>query len=291
MFLLIPCYQGLHSVPMKPWHVVLIALVLSLAIPAIYYAQLASESRSQIELMKTLEERGVNYMATHPPETKHPGTIFGLEYPADEVYEIWGQHRPDWGIISGWKCNDNDLALVSKLKNLERLYVSGTGLTDRGFEKLPGSALLNKLQVWSTSITDEGVKHFLKFPALVSLDLQSNNIGDPAISYIVQMDNLETLNLQETNVTEAGVKRLAELKSLKHLRLYDTPVGDGAFVDFDKLNQLETLEIGETKITDAGVDDLVKLKSLEHLSVYDCDISDAALARLKKELPNCEVDR
>ena len=63
---------------------------------------------------------------------------------------------------------DKGLKEVSKLPQLQRLYLNGTPITDASLKALAGLPQLTALNLWRTKITDAGLMELAKFPRLRS---------------------------------------------------------------------------------------------------------------------------
>ena len=167
--------------------------------------------------------------------------------------------------ISGTQVTDASLKEVAKLQNLERLHLSGTQITDEGLKEV---AKLQKLIVLSlaTKITDEGLVDVAKLQKLTLLNLSRTQVTDAGLKDVAKLQKLTDLILSRTQITDAGLKDVAKLKQLERLSLTDTQITDEGLVDVAKLQNLKSLILNRTKITKAGV------------------------AKLKKALPNCQID-
>ncbi len=73
----------------------------------------------------------------------------------------------------GANMDDDGLAYVGKLADLEELYLSNTEVTDRGLAQLKNLKHLKTLVLSNTQITDEGLKHLGGLTNLRRLDLDN----------------------------------------------------------------------------------------------------------------------
>jgi Leucine Rich Repeat (LRR) protein len=92
---------------------------------------------------------------------------------------------------------DDDLAILAGLSNLERLSLNRTRIGDDALRHLEGLQSLKILQLVDTDITDEGIEH------------------------LTNLTQLETLDLWRTQVTNEGLKPLRSLPNLRQLRRPD----------------------------------------------------------------------
>jgi hypothetical protein len=88
---------------------------------------------------------------------------------------------------------DLDAAQLGRLEWIERLYLTGPGVTDQHLAHIEG---MTKLR---------------------GLDLEGSQVSDEGLRYLLRMKSLEAVNFKGTRVTDAGVERLKlALPGLKH---------------------------------------------------------------------------
>lgn len=83
------------------------------------------------------------------------------------------------------RADDQWLAHVARLEDLESLGLSGTG------------------------VTDEGVSRLGRLPRLRELDLSGTRVSDAAIPALLRLPALESLSVLSTGISEEGRRRLA----------------------------------------------------------------------------------
>jgi hypothetical protein len=71
--------------------------------------------------------------------------------------------------------------------------------------ELGGLKNLCKLNLASTLVTDTGLVHLARLPALQELNLSGNEITDAGLVHLRGMHQLRHLNLDRTNVSDEGV--------------------------------------------------------------------------------------
>ncbi|MGI8981417.1 MAG: hypothetical protein ACR2FY_19495 [Pirellulaceae bacterium] len=113
-------------------------------------------------------------------------------------FEFSGNRRAsgkNWHFLSGWQqlrflsfhdslFDDDDVRTLPALKNLKKLRVSETIISNAGLERI---SLLTSLE---------------------SLDLSSTQVTDKGLVHLRRLVNLKELSLKNTNVTDKGVKEL-----------------------------------------------------------------------------------
>jgi len=133
---------------------------------------------------------------------------------------------------TGLAIRDADLAHVSALPKLEKLYLYETPISDAGLVHLRGLTRLQLLGLSKTRITDAGLV----------------NLRD--------LTQLQVLWLGQTAITDAGLADLAPLTQLRRLNLGHTSIGDAGLQHLHKLSQLRTLDLTGTTVSEEGVQKL-----------------------------------
>ncbi|MBY0546450.1 MAG: hypothetical protein K2W95_04120 [Candidatus Obscuribacterales bacterium] len=104
---------------------------------------------------------------------------------------------------------NSTLTKLACLPDLQRLNLTGTGVSSDGLEILRWLAKLRSLQLRSTLTHDYGVRHLMQC-ALQELDLRDTGVTDAGIPYLSAMKRLRKLDLRETNVSAQGIVRLRQ---------------------------------------------------------------------------------
>jgi hypothetical protein len=161
---------------------------------------------------------------------------------------------------------DHDLAALAPGRQLQKLVLGHTQVTNNGLLKLGDQTQLSWLDLTNTKVTEEGLAGLGRWVSLRQLSLEGTRITDQLVSQLTQLPALEELDLSGTAITDAGVKQLAKLTKLKVLWLTGTQVTDTCLGDLEKLQALTILKLDQTKV------------------------SPAAWQRLQQRLPNLESD-
>ena len=187
------------------------------------------------------------------------------------------------------KFGDQDLYLLGSIKNLTRLLLDHTALTEDGLKELKGlknldslylgdiettevgmkaiAGLENLTSFGGTKITNAGLKEIKRFKKLTNLSLINTAITDDGLKEIRELKQLTALYLSKTMITDAGLKEIADLNQLIELFLTDTQVTDVGLQEISKLSRLRQLDLSGTRITDAGLKELARLKGLDWVSL------------------------
>jgi internalin A len=168
---------------------------------------------------------------------------------ARSIEALGGQvvRGPDGNIVEvslarTWASN-NDIERVIEIKDLKRLDLSFTYVSDAGIERLQQLQQLEELTLDATEA-----------------------ITDAAASYLRANKHLRKLVLRGTDITDVGMPYLAALNGLKSLDLSHTMVGDVGLESLPALSELEELDLGGTRITGINLNFLKLLPKLKKLS-------------------------
>ncbi len=145
--------------------------------------------------------------------------------------------------LSGVKVNDEDLLILTELRELKELAISGQ--TQKSPPRSDGK------------ITDKGLQA------------------------IGRLSKLESLNLCGNRIADAGLKELRELKELRRLDLSLTAVTDDGLQAPRLLENLEYLRVWDVKVTDVGLNHLQEIKSLKQVLLAHAEVTASGLRRAK----------
>lgn len=149
----------------------------------------------------------------------------------------------------------SDLSPLAKLSQLERLNAAKNQISD--LSPLANLPSLRQLIASDNSISD--LTPLAGLGSLTTIEIADNQVSD--ILALSALENLSTLNLSRNSITD--IKALKTLSSLTMLDLSDNPVSD--------------------------VSPLSGLKGLLELNLSGTKVSNEDIAKLKKELPGCQI--
>ena len=220
--------------------------------------------------------------------------------------------------LQGKQINDAVLAQVIKLTSLRELSLTRTQITDAGLIRLQELTELRKLLLWGNQkmtgaglspvsrlkrlidfsvfcpapgISDVDLVHLKSLTNLEKLSLFGNPITDAGLKHLEELTSLTQLQLANTRVTGTGLAYLRNLDSLATLTLTNTAATDQGLTHLKELNGLKQIYIYGTQITDEGLSHLSKLSRLTVIGIGNRFITDEGVAKLKSDLPNCDVRR
>jgi Leucine-rich repeat (LRR) protein len=185
---------------------------------------------------------------------------------------------------------DEGFEHLKKLRNLKRLYLNGTAVTNKGLAHVKDMPQLNDLGLWKTKITDDGLMHLKLLKNLTALVLSETAITDVGLPHLRNLTSLRHLDLQGTKITNDGLVNLRNLTDLENLFLYGTDISDNGLEHLSVLTNLELLSLSNTDITDEGLTHLSQLKRLVELKLKGTTLSKQAVDELQETLPDCKIE-
>ena len=219
---------------------------------------------------------------------------------------------------------DGVLSVVKNWRNLRRINVRGTTVTDAGVAHLVGHPSLESIDVGFSLFTDNGFEHLAAIPNLKEIAVGGNKVTDVGLNSLRLMPNLVAVDLsgsQRTDsglwaatITDRGLETLAVLTRLERLNLRNSKISDVGFAKLSSL-PLRDLNLAETQLSATGLAALPALSKLERLSLWKCKrveddaiesiaglkqlrwldvkgtkLTAAGIARLRASLPQCRVE-
>ena len=146
------------------------------------------------------------------------------------------------------------------------ISLARTWAADNILERIAEAKDLLRLDLSFTYVTDRGIERLQQLPKLEELTLDTAEfITDAAMSYLRKNRGLKKLVLRGTDVTDVSMPYLAELGNLRSLDLSQTMLGDGGLESLPALAQLEELNLGGTRISGINLNFLKLLPKLKRL--------------------------
>lgn len=185
------------------------------------------------------------------------------------------------------------LKALSKLKSLSLRYCGR--VTDTGLAVLKDLKNLESLTLYGlTSITSAGVANLKGHAKLKSLTLRScNRVSATCTKTIATIKSLQSLNLVQSNwVTSTSLKDLKPLQELRELDLsYCSRITSSGVRYLRDLKKLETISLKScTQISNIGLNYLSTMKHLREVDVNGVRVtSSTALRSLRTSLPEARV--
>lgn len=209
----------------------------------------------------------------------------------------------DLNLYYAEQITDQGMSAIKGWKNLKRLNLRGTRISDGTLAIAGALTGLESLDVAYTEITDNGLDALVQLTRLKELSLGRSNLGSNALEVLRLLTTLEYLDLggphpgggrkRETSVPPlpASVPRaISELKELRVLKLaYSGIDADGlrALSSLDKVVKL-ALE-GCSHVDDQALAELAQWKSLKFLDVQETKITPQGVVALEKAKPGIVI--
>ena len=152
------------------------------------------------------------------------------------------------------KISDEQMVLLTAVRDLEELNLSGARISDEGLVNLRDLTKMKTLDLWGNdAITDKGLRHLASMRRLEQLWLGATEIRGTGLAHLRGMTSLRILHLSHTHVDDAAISRLQNCKNLETLTLFNTEVTDQCIEQLTQFPNLDYVILGNTKVTDAGL--------------------------------------
>jgi internalin A len=166
------------------------------------------------------------------------------------------------------KTEDGDLAKLQSFRNLERLNLSKTRVTNAGLPHVARFTRLRTLKLSNLSdVTDDGLVHLQALKQLERIDLQGTGVNGAGFVHLAVLPNLRAIYLSTDRITDESMKHLEKITTLEELLLAYTKVTDAGIARVQALSDLRSLHVRSGLITDVGLMSLAKVPHLELLQV------------------------
>ena len=178
--------------------------------------------------------------------------------------------------------NDNEMALISRLKGLKWLKwlsLNWTPVDDSWMPIVGKLTRLPGLQLMGTRVTDSGLKELSGRKDLKLLWLTFTAIGNDGMDTVAGLTSLRVLGLGECRVGNEGLAKLKSLCHLEHIHLGGQVTDQGLkhLADFPKLTSVAGLK--SHHLTETGISHLQQLTKCTSMNVVAA--TDEDLIRLK----------
>ncbi|MES1258860.1 MAG: hypothetical protein ABUS51_10535, partial [Acidobacteriota bacterium] len=138
--------------------------------------------------------------------------------------------------------------------HLESLDLSYAAFGDAGMVSLEGMRDLRRLYLRDTLVTDEGLKHIAELTKLEELDLYGTKVTDAGIASLKRMKEMRKLILLGAPVTDESAAVFAGMPHLHELNLYRSHVTNSGLRSLTGLKEMTTLDLRYSPVTATGVD-------------------------------------
>jgi hypothetical protein len=182
--------------------------------------------------------------------------------------------------------DDRVVDALTKLRGIDRLFLSGTQITDQQLQRIATIPRIEDLYLRYTSIGDEGVKSLANVRGLKRLDLNTTLVSDAALETVGQFEQLEYLSLSSPNVKGPGVAHLARLRNLKELQFTGPNVTNDWIAAVASLPNLQWFELHSTSVDERALEYIKRWDKLHSVYLNQNRISLEAIGDLHEHLPH-----
>ena len=152
---------------------------------------------------------------------------------------------------------------------------------------------LRTLSLWGVPVSDSDMVNLSRLNQLETLDLAHTNVTGDGLRQLSNLPSLTRLTTSGRCRSDIVLKRVSQISSLEDLEVREHGILESEFVHLRNLPNLKLLYLKHHRITDVGIDQLGSLTTLEtlYISRNSSVVTDETLAKLKKAMPNCKIDR
>ena len=187
------------------------------------------------------------------------------------------------------KITDAQITLLANFKQMTDLSLEATRVSDAGAVHLRHLQQLEWLNLYRTQIGNQGLRSIGQLRRLTHLPIGATRVTDAGLTHLRNLKQLVYLGLRGNPITDAGVMQLSELRQLEGLHLGETRVGDKGIRILGTLRRLQKLWLDQTSVSDRAIDTLVQFQDLRELHIRQTRITAMGKARLKRQLPKCQL--
>jgi Leucine-rich repeat (LRR) protein len=194
---------------------------------------------------------------------------------------------------------DQGVSALKNWKQIIRLNLQGTKITDSALLQLSALTSLEALNIGSVQVTDAGIEALASLVHLKELTLGGNKLTDAGLQPLRQMPGLTFLDLGGVQRTDSGpwsvsfgqsgLEAIATLRSLRRLRLSDTGI-NARGIEVLKRLPLESLDLHDcNELKDDAIPILARIRTLHFLDLSGTKVSATEVTKLRRMRPDCRI--
>ncbi|KAL1222587.1 hypothetical protein V5N11_018955 [Cardamine amara subsp. amara] len=188
--------------------------------------------------------------------------------------------------ISQTGVTEAGISLLASLKNLSLLDLGGLPVTDRNLSSLQTLTKLEYLDIWGSNVTNQGAISILKFSNLSFL-----NLSWTRVTQTPNIPHLECLHMNKCAIVSIATNHSSALASLKKLVLSGaTFSAETEALSFTNKTSIIYLDVSKTSLQNFSF--LETMINLEHLDLSSTAFGDDSVefvARVGENLRNLNV--
>ncbi|MBM3812810.1 MAG: hypothetical protein FJW20_14380 [Acidimicrobiia bacterium] len=192
-------------------------------------------------------------------------------------------------LTSSW-VTDADMIKVARMTHLRKLHLSGTRITDAGFEHLRDLRNVVELNCrFAEYLTGDAIANIRAWKKLEKLDLRGTQVTSKVFDHLAHLTSLRSLDLSHTQIDDEGFDQLAALGKLEHLAIGANRLSGSALLLLRPLAALRSLDVSGIQRVDSGLwglpltlenlTRLGELNGLRHLNLCGATIADRGIDR------------
>ncbi len=209
----------------------------------------------------------------------------------------------DLNLYYAEQVTDQGMTAIREWKELKRLNLRGTRVSDGSLAIVGGLTQLEALDIAYTEFTDNGLDALVPLTQLKELAIGRSKLGKNALEVLRLLPTLELLDLGGPHPGAGGLRSkegtpmpddlphaIATLKQLRTLKLSYSQIGADGLRILSALDRVEKLALeGSARVDDQALVELAKWKSLHYLDVQATKVTPQGVAALEKAKPGIVV--
>lgn len=209
----------------------------------------------------------------------------------------------DLNLFYAEQITDQGMSAIKGWKDLRRLNLRGTRISDGTLAIVGGLTGLESLDIAYTDITESGLDALVALTHLTEFSLGRSKLSDSQLEVLRLMNTLEYLDLggphpgpegkRETAVSPLPgtvPRAISTLKELRVLKLDHSGIGADGLRILASLDRVEKLALeGCGLVNDDALRELAQWKSLKYLDVQATKVTREGVAALEKARPGIVV--
>jgi internalin A len=181
-------------------------------------------------------------------------------------------------ITEAWVTSHGGTAKTDASHRIVELNFRSSWISDSDLQMVAAARDLVRLDLSHTRISDLGFQHLKDLPGVTDLNLYyAEQVGDGALAVARNWRKLRRLNLRGTKVTDTGMVHIAEHPSIEAIDVGFSLFTDGGFEPLTTIPNLKELAVGGNKITDVGLNSLRLMPKLTVLDLGGAQRTDSGM--------------
>jgi hypothetical protein len=182
---------------------------------------------------------------------------------------------------------DADIEFLRGMPELIGIGLDNTGITDVGLESYYDLKELRRIEIGGTNVTEKGVEALLlKHPETTEMTINDLPITDRIMSLIGRCNFIWA---HRTKISDAGLAVFGG-NEINTLLLDGTAITDEGLRNFAGAG-IYNFGLTDTAITDTGLSYLSNMKRIDLLHLKGTKVTETGVAELQKVFPNCKIER